>query len=106
LLQDKDACKWIVEKGSAVASAGLGAVHARLLHLALTSRSPAAIDIYMRRFDPEYAKDSKPAAGTTTVNSQLTQILTMSSAELEAYVRNKRRTNGFADDRGKGQVPD
>lgn len=104
-LQDPHAVAWIVQKGTAVAAAGLGAVHARLLDLALTSRSPAAIEIYLRRFDPEFRKESgtNPA---TTINSQLTQVLTMSSRELEAYVRTKKRQGGFVEDHSQDPVPD
>jgi len=105
LLQDRNAVRWIVEQGTAVASAGLGAVHARLLHLALTSRSPSAIEIFLKRFDPEYRKDNHPGGGTT-INSQFTQITSMSPGELEAFVRHKKRSGGFIDDHGQDKAAD
>jgi len=104
-LQDPNAVKWIVEQGTAVASAGLGAVHARLLHLALTSRSPSAIEIYLRRFDPEFRKEQSGSGGTT-INSQFAQVLTMSPGELEAFVRGKKRRGGFLHDSGSGTDAD
>jgi hypothetical protein len=104
-LQDKNAVKWIVEQGSAVAAAGLGAVHARLLHLALTSRSPSAIEIYLKRFDPDYRKESHGPGGTS-INAQFAQVLTMSPTELEAFVKHKKRQGGFGDDSGQSQKAD
>lgn len=104
-LQDKNAVKWIVEQGSAVAAAGLGAVHARLLHLALTSRSPSAIEIYLRRFDPEFKKESHASSGTN-ISAQFAQVLTMSPGELEAFVKHKKRQGGFGDDSGQSQKAD
>ena len=105
LLQDKHAVKWVVEQGSAVAAAGLGAVHARLLHLALTSRSPSALEIYLKRFDPEYRKDNHPGGGTT-INSQFTQITHMSPKELESFIRHKERQGGFLDTNRQSQKAD
>ena len=92
ILNDPAATNWIVAQGTRLAHAALGAVHARLLHLALTSRSPAAIKLYLQRFDPEF----KEAIAETrdlakTINSQLNFIQTMSPTELENFIALKRR---------------
>lgn len=92
-LQDPQACQWICSKATDAVKFGLGAVHSRLLQMALTSRSPAFLKLYMERFDPEYAKQL--ASGGTTINQQFNMIKEMSQAELEAFVKVKKRREGI-----------
>jgi hypothetical protein len=93
LLKSDDAVVWITAHGTGVAAAGLGFVHARLLELALHSRSPAAIELFLKRFDKGY----QPAGPTTQTNIQtnnLAFVSSMSDQELRSYLQQKRRTSG------------
>jgi hypothetical protein len=89
ILDDPDACAWILAHAKKVAAFGLSAVYARLLHLSLTSRSPQAIELFLRRFDPDF-KD-KDATVHASGPSQFNFITSMDPAELEAFLRLKRR---------------
>ena len=91
-LKNPAAAKWIVSQATGAVEFGLGAVHSRLLHMALTSRSPSFIELYLRRFDPEFKKNA--AEGGTTINAQYAMIQAMSPKELEAFVSLKRRQEG------------
>lgn len=91
-LQDPKACAWICSKATQAVEFGLGAVHARLLNMALTSRSPSFMELYLKRFDPEFKKAD--VSGGTTINQQFNMIKEMSQAELDAFVRQKRRKEG------------
>jgi hypothetical protein len=45
---------WIVSQASRLAEARLGAVHARIYNMAMTSRSATWAKLYLERFDREY----------------------------------------------------
>lgn len=91
ILKDKAACAWIVANATNAAAFGLGAVHARLLQMALTSRSPEAIRLYLQRFDPDFSA-GKDIGTLNAPNSQIAFVASMSPAELEAFLKQKRRT--------------
>lgn len=94
LLDDPHACAYLCERGRKFAEAALGSVHARLTELALTSRSPAAIELFLKRFDPDFKTD-KPAAVTVNgTNVLIQQVSSMSDAELEAFLNHKKQQHG------------
>lgn len=95
-LKDPAACAWITAHATKLAEAGLGAVHARLLHLALVSKTPAAIELYLKRFDPGYKSASSVAP--LNVNGDHANIISMSSEELTKFVSLKTRAGGFDKD--------
>lgn len=103
IAKDPDACAWIVAHGTHMAELGLGAVHARLLQLALTSRSPSAIELYLKRFDAEYSKRTA-VQGDSVINAEMAAIVQMSSTELENFLRHKRRSTGIDNDRTANSV--
>lgn len=104
-LQDPKACAWICARATEAVKFGLGAVHSRLLQMALTSRSPAFMKLYLERFDPDYS--SRVAEGGTTINAQYAMIQAMSPKELEAFVSLKRRQEGVfvGANKSSGAVP-
>jgi hypothetical protein len=93
ILADPAACSWLSSRLSGRVASRLGLVHARLFHLAMTSRSPAAIRLFLERFDPDY----KPAAeeiarvAAGAVNAQFNFLQSMSPEELAAFVEQKRQ---------------
>lgn len=93
LLKDDAAVAWIVSHGTGAAAAGLGWVHSRLLELALTSRSPSAIELYLRRFDPAFTARDAPA-NQTNIQNNLSFVTSMSDDELRAFLTQKRRSSG------------
>ena len=103
ITKDPAACAWLVAHGTKAAETGLGAVHARLLQLALTSRSPAAVELYLKRFDPNYAA-KVAATGDTNITAEFATILQMSPTELDSFLRHKRRSSGLENDRER--LPD
>ena len=101
ILKDPPAVKWIVSHSTRAAEAGLGLVHARLLNMALTSRSPAAIELYLKRFDPEY---KRAESGVPAVAQQFNVIANMSDVELEAFLRRTRQKAGFGGTNSPPQI--
>lgn len=93
LLRDDAAVAWIVSHGTGAAAAGLGWVHSRLLELALTSRSPSAIELYLKRFDPEFTARNTPT-NQTNVQNNLSFIQGMDDKELRAFLNQRRRSLG------------
>lgn len=91
LLLDRDAVRWIVAHGTRAAEAGLGLVHTRLLQLALTSRNPAAIQLYLNRFDPKFASSTQVAVSETRGSQTVALVKNMSDDELRAYLEQRRR---------------
>ena len=98
ITKDPAACAWLVAHGTKAAETGLGAVHARLLQLALTSRSPAAVELYLKRFDPNYAA-KVAATGDTNITAEFATILQMTPTELDSFLRHKRRSAGLENER-------
>ena len=92
-LKNPKACEWIVNNAARAVEFGLPAVHSRLLNMALTSRSSSFMELYLRRFDPEFKKGA--AAGSTTINAQYAMIQAMGPAELENFIKQKRRKEGI-----------
>jgi len=92
--KDPAACLWLTEQIAGVAKASLGAVYSRLFRLAMTSRSPAAIELFLRRFDPDFKKDSGPV--DQSVNAEFAVVTQMSAQELEKFVQLKARKAGLS----------
>lgn len=94
-LSDPAALQWMVAQATRVAEARLGAVHSRLLSIALTGKPAqalAAIRMYLERFDPAMKQQRVLEKGHNTFNFD-----SMSEAELNAIVeRFQRRFLGSA----------
>lgn len=99
LLKNPAAVAWVAANslGTRAADAAVGLVHARLLHLALTTRSPAVLELYLKRFDSDYRRDSG-GIHVHTDNALFQTIQSMSTSELEAFLRQRRRKQGVHDD--------
>jgi hypothetical protein len=91
--KDPAACLWLSEQLAGVARASLGAIYSRLYRLAMTSRSPAAIELFLRRFDPEFKKDAGPV--DNSINADFAVVTQMSASELEKFVALKARRAGL-----------
>lgn len=90
-MQDPAAIHWIVSHGSNIAGAALGAVHARLLHLALRATGKgdtAVLRLFMERFDPEFKKQRVLEHGQNIQNNSF--VSEMSDAELGKWVKQQR----------------
>lgn len=96
IVSNPDACAWLVENSTKAAGSLLGAVHARLAHLALTSPSPYALELYMRRFDPHFTKSGADNPDMK-INAELAVVTQMTSAELEKFISLKRQKAGIID---------
>lgn len=96
LLQEPGAAAWLASYSAQATKLGIGLVHARLLHLALTSRTPAAIELYLKRFDDEF-REKSALTGDLNVTADVANVLNMSNAELERFVELKRRAIGKGD---------
>lgn len=83
VLAEPAAVHWIVNHGTNLAQAALGAVHARLFELAMTSDKVAPLRLYLERFDPEFKKQK---ALTDGHNTQINFVAEMSDAELQRMV--------------------
>jgi len=94
LIANPAACAWLVAHGKSAAAAGLGAVHARLLELALSSRSPAAIELYLRVHDPDFKEKTQAPTNITATNVLVQQVSSMSDSELSAFLNHKRNQLG------------
>ena len=90
--KDPAACLWLTEQIAGVARASLGAIYSRLFRLAMTSRSPQAIELFLRRFDPDFKKDAGPV--DNSINAEFATIVQMSPTELEKFVALKARKAG------------
>lgn len=86
ILSEPAAVHWIVSHGTNMAAASLGAVHARLFELAMTSRNITAIRLYLERFDPEFKKQKALQDGH---NTQINFVTEMSDNELRRLVEQK-----------------
>jgi len=93
IAKDPAACLWLTEQIAGVAKASLGAIYSRLFRLAMTSRSPQAIELFMRRFDDGFKKESGPV--DNSVNAEFATIIQMSPTELEQFVKIKSRRAGL-----------
>lgn len=91
IIEDPPACAWIVARAAGIAKLGLAAVYARLQHMALTSKNSNWALLFLRRFDPEFQRQSSPAQ----FNMQLNQFADYSDQELLAHVKHKRRQRGL-----------
>jgi hypothetical protein len=91
--QNPAACLWITEQLAGLARASLGAVYSRLFRLAMTSRSPQAIELFMRRFDPDFKKETGPV--DNSINAEFAVVTQMSAQELEKFVELKARKAGI-----------
>jgi hypothetical protein len=87
ILKDPAAVHWIVSHGTNLASAALGAVHARLFQMAMTSRAVGPMRLYLERFDPEFKKQRVLEQGR---NTQLNFIQEMTDAELGRWIKQTR----------------
>jgi|SRR5262245_1393399 len=86
ILDHPEACAWIVSKSASIAKFGLAAVYARLQHMALTSKNSNWALLFLRRFDPEFQRQSTPVAAV-----QINNFSDYSDQELEAHLEQKRR---------------
>lgn len=91
IIEDPPACAWIVTRAAGIAKLGLAAVYARLQHMALTSKNSNWALLFLRRFDPEFQRQSTPAS----FNMQVNQFSDYSDQELMAHVKHKRRQRGL-----------
>jgi len=98
--KDNNACLWLTEQIAGVAKASLGAIYSRLFRLAMTSRSPQAIELFMRRFDDGFKKESGPV--DQSVNAEFAVVTQMSAAELEKFVQLKVRKAGLDTNKSSG----
>jgi|SRR5262245_2430905 len=86
ILEHPEACAWIVSRSASIAKFGLAAVYARLQHMALTSKNSNWALLFLRRFDPEFQRQSTPVAAV-----QINNFADYSDQELEAHLEQKRR---------------
>lgn len=91
IIEQPAACAWIVTRAAGIAKLGLAAVYARLQHMALTSKNSNWALLFLRRFDPEFQRQSTP----NQFNFQLNQFQDYSDQELLAHVKHKRRQRGL-----------
>lgn len=95
IAEDPDASAWLVRNGAQVAGTLLGAVHARLTELALSGKNVQAIELYLRRFDPEFARGAKASSGEFNLNAEIANVLAMSPDELTKFVALTRTKQGL-----------
>lgn len=88
IVADPAACAWIINHSANIAKAGLALVYPRLLQKALFSDNPQWMSIFLKRFDPEFAKSDAPSGATfnTQINFQ-----NYTDEELHAFVRQQLR---------------
>jgi hypothetical protein len=86
VLSEPAAVHWIINHGTHMAQAALGAVHARLFELAMTSQKIAPLRLYLERFDPDFKKQK---ALTDGHNTQINFVTEMSDDELRRMVEQK-----------------
>ena len=88
LRQDPARVAWIVTHSRHLANLGRGAVYARVLDQALTSRNPNWAKLYLELFDEEYKKGQQ---ADQTRNTQVNIFGGMSDTELRSFVQQKTR---------------
>jgi len=87
-ISDPAALSWMVSQASCLAEARLGAIHARLLHMALKAKSPGWLKLYLERFDPEFKKQKILERGGAHQNNFIGD---MDSVELVKLLQRKWR---------------
>jgi len=90
LLDEAGAITWLNSISADRARAHLGAVYGILLKRALESCKPAWMELFLKRFDPHFARVSAQEA-PAQIFAQFTQILSMTESELESFVTVSRR---------------
>lgn len=96
LLDQPGAIDWLGNACADRARAHLGAVYKVLLTNALTSQKPAWMELFLKRFDPHFARISHQEA-PAQIFAQFNQILSMTESELESFVTvSRRRLQGGA----------
>lgn len=84
---------WAASLQSRLVESRVGAVHARLLHKALTEKGAAgtsAIRLYLERFDPEFKKQKVAERGGIQANS-FSFVSEMDHDELHAFIARATR---------------
>jgi hypothetical protein len=87
ILNDPARSAWIVSRMAEGAKLARGAVYARLVDMALTSRSAAWARLFLEKFDDLKTKEGAIA----TQNNQFNIYAEMSESELKAFVTQKAR---------------
>jgi hypothetical protein len=86
VIRQPAAVLWIVSQASRLAEARLGAVHARIYNMAMTSRSATWAKLYMERFDKEYKNQKVLEKGGA---QQFNFLREMSHGELSTWFGRK-----------------
>jgi hypothetical protein len=86
MLDDPARCAWIVSRSREGARFGRAAVYARILDMALNSRSPAWARLFLEAFDEDFK--SKETIGTQN-NTQVNVYKDYTTTELEAFIKQK-----------------
>lgn len=94
ILDSPAACAWIVNKSASICKLGLAAVYSRLQHMALTSKNSNWALLFLRRFDPEFQRQSSPGATFNQFNNTFQDY---SDQELLAHVAHAKRKRGVLD---------
>lgn len=89
-LENPVAVAWIVAEAARVVKVGLAGVYGRLFHMAMTSRKSSWLELFLKRFDPDY-RDGKGASLTLKSGDQEAKFENWTTAELEAFVKHKRQ---------------
>jgi len=85
VMDNPDACSWIINHSSERARFALGQAYARLFEKAMTSDNSAWMTLFLRRFDPTFDKGTDSPSHLTQVN----HFHSMTNDELENYVKFK-----------------
>ena len=88
VVADPAACSWIIAHAAGIARVGLSACYARLFHKAMTADNPQWMSLFLKRFDPDFARADSP---TVVHNTQINNFQKYTDAELLAYVSQEKR---------------
>lgn len=90
IMEDPARCAWIVNRAAQCTKIGLAAVYARILDMALNSKSVSWAKLFLEKFDDDYKLRAAASAGAQTFN-QLNFIGGMSDEELRSFISQKAR---------------
>jgi len=85
VMENPEACSWIINQAAESARFGLGQAYARLFQMAMVSDNSAWMTLFLRRFDPVFEKNSE----ATPAGGQHLHFHGMSNMELENFCKIK-----------------
>lgn len=91
ILDDPVASSWIMQQSADRFKVGLASVYARLYQMAMTSTKAQWVELFLKRFDPEFQRRTGADAGQV-VNNYLAVVANMSDTELRSLLTIKRQT--------------